>query len=97
MGKVKFIQAVLAKCESLRPGVIAYAYQNANVGGTYSWMEICVSDLDMYFNDARFRALRRAWVKVAEKQRFKLVFCCCSPKEKRLAELAQNGNLIMNI
>lgn len=97
MWKVKFIQFVLAKCESLRPGVIAYAYQNANSTGTYRWMEVCVSDLDMYFNDVRFRALRRAWSKIAEKQRFKLVFCYCNPKEKRLAELAQSGNLLMNV
>lgn len=97
MGRVKFIKSVLAKCESLREGVIAYAYQQGNISGTHRWIEVCVSDLDMYFNDQRFKTLTRAWHMVAEKQGFKLIFCYCNPQEKKLVELAEKGNLIMNI
>lgn len=97
MGCVKFIQSVLAKCESLRDGVIAYAYQQSNMSGTHRWIEICVSDLDLYFNDQRFKALTRAWHTVALKKGFKLIFCYCCPKEKKIEELAEKGNLIMNI
>ena len=94
---VAFIRGVLAKCESLRNGVVAYAHEEKNSTGTYRWTEVCVSDLDMYFNDQRFKALTRAWHTVALKKRFKLIFCYCNPKEKRLAELAEKDNLIMNI
>ncbi len=97
MGRVKFIQGVLAKCESLRPGLIAYAYQNGNVSKTHVWTEVCVSDLDMYFHDERFRKLTQAWHKVAARMGFKLIFCYCNPKEKKLASLAEQENLIMNI
>lgn len=97
MGRLKFIQGILAKCESLRDGVIAYAHQDGNATGTHVWTTVCVSDLDMYFHDQRFKTLTRAWHKVAEKQGFKLVFCYCNPKEKKLAELAAKDNLIMNV
>lgn len=97
MGRVKFIQSILAKCESMRPGVIAFAYQNGNATGTHKWIEVCVSDFDLYSQDQRFKTLRKAWYKVAEKQHIRLVFAFCSPKEKKLCELAESGNLLMNI
>lgn len=97
MGRVKFIKGILAKCESLRPDVIAYAHQDSNSVKTHFWTTVCVSDMDMYFNDNRFKALTRAWHKVAQKQGFKLIFCYCNPKEKKLAELAEQGNLILNV
>ena len=97
MGRLRFIRSILAKCESLRDGVIAYAYQDGNSIGTHVWTTVCVSDLDMYFRDHRFKSLTRAWRKAAEKQGFKLVFCYCNPKEKKLAELAERDNLVMNV
>lgn len=97
MGKIGFIRGILAKCESLRPGLIAYAHEDGNATGTNKWTAVCVSDLDMYFHDQRFKALTRAWHTVAAKKGFNLVFCYCSPKEKNLAELADNENLIMNV
>lgn len=97
MGRLKFIRGVLAKCESLRPGVIAYAYQNGNVSKTHVWMEVCVSDLDMYFRDERFRKLTQVWYRVAARMGLGLIFCYCNPKEEKLASLAEQNNLIMNI
>lgn len=97
MGRLRFIRGILAKCESLRDGVIAYAYHESNSIGTHVWTTVCVSDLDMYFNDQRFKSLTRVWRKAAEKQGFKLVFCYCNPKEKKLAELAERDNLVMNV
>ena len=97
MGRVSFICGILAKCESLRPDLIAYAHEDGNATGTHKWTTVCVSDLDMYFHDQRFKALTRAWHTVAAKKGFKLVFCYCNPKEKNLAELADQDNLIMNI
>lgn len=91
MKHLKFIKQILSKCESLRPGVIAFASQDRN------WIEINVSDSDLYFNDKRFQTLTKAWHKIAEHQGFKVIFFCCSPKEKMLAELAENDNLVMNI
>ena len=97
MGRVSFIRSVLAKCVSLRPDLIAWAHEDGNRTGTHKWTMVCVSDFDMYFHDQRFKALTRAWHTVAAKKGFKLVFCYCSPKEKKLAELAEQDNLIMNI
>ena len=97
MKNIAFIRGVLAKCESLRDGVVAYAHDESNSRGTHRWTEVCVSDLDMYFHDQRFKALPRAWHTVALKKGVKLVFCYCCPKEKKLAKLAEEENLLLNI
>lgn len=95
MTRLNFIYSVLTKCESLREGLIAYAHEESNISGTHKWMEVCVSDLDLYMHDQRFKALTRAWHKAAAKMGFRLVFCYCNPKEKKLLELAEADNLIM--
>lgn len=97
MKGVNFIRSILAKCELLREGVIAYAHEEGNSLGTNKWITICISDMDMYFNDKRFKALTRAWHKIGIKRGIRIVFCYCNPKEKKLSELAAVGNLIMNI
>ena len=91
MKHLKFIKQILSKCESLRPDVVAFASQTPN------WVEVCVSDHDLYFYDKRFQALTKAWHKIANQKGFKLIFFYCYPKEKNLLELAENDNLIMNL
>ena len=97
MKRLDFIRSILAKCESLRDGLIAYSYDESNPAKTYSWTVVCVSDWELYTKDDRFKALARAWRCVASKRGFRLVFCYCNPKEERLVALAEQGNLLLNV
>ena len=88
----KFILGVLKKIESLSEGIIAFAYKAKN-----NWWEIAVSDFDLYSGDKRFKALSQAWHKAMNAQGKKVIFVCRTPKEKQLAKLATENNLILNL
>lgn len=93
-----FILSILKKVESLKDGVIAYAYKSGNVPMTHTWWEISVSDFDLYMNDKRFKSLSNAWHKAAKAQGHKIIFVCgWMPTEEKLAKLAEEENLILNI
>lgn len=94
----KFILSVLKKIESLKDGVIAYAYKTGNATMTHTWWEVSVSDFDLYMNDKRFKNLSNAWHKAAIVHNVRLVFVCgWVPTEERLSKLADENNLILNI
>lgn len=93
-----FILSILKKVESLKDGVVAYAYKSGNVPMTYTWWEISVSDFDLYMNDKRFKSLSKAWSKAAKAQGHKIIFVCgWMPTEEKLVKLAEEENLILNI
>lgn len=92
-----FLKAVLRKIEEMKDGVVAWAYFTGNVPMTNTWWEVAVSDYDLY-QDRRLKSYMNAWHKIGRKRGIKIVFVCgWMPKEKKLAELAQADNLIMNI
>lgn len=94
----KFILNIIKKIESLKDGVIAYAYKTGNATMTYTWWEVSVSDFDLYMKDKRFKNLSNAWHKAAIVHNVRLVFVCgCFPTEERLEKLANDDNLILNV
>lgn len=94
----EFILKILKKIESLKEGVVAYAYQDSNAPKTYFWWTISVSDIELYSSDKRFKNLTNAWHKVALSKGWRIVFVCgWMPTEEKLAKLAEEENLILNI
>lgn len=93
-----FLLNILKKIESLKNGVIAYAYKSSNATMTHTWWEISISDFDLYMNDLRFKNLSNAWHKAALVHNVRLLFVCgWTPTEKRLSKLADEDNLILNV
>lgn len=93
-----FILSILKKVEGMKEGVIAYAYKTGNAPMTHTWWEISVSDFDLYMNDKRFKTLSAAWRKAAKAQGEKIIFVCgWMPTEEKLAKLADEDNLILNV
>ena len=94
----KFILNIIKKIESLKDGVIAYAYKTGNATMTYTWWEVSVSDFDLYMKDKRFKNLSNACHKAAIVHNVRLVFVCgWFPTEERLEKLANDDNLILNV
>ena len=92
-----FILSIIRKLEEIKPGMIAYAYKDSNAPKIGFWWTICVSDFEFYMNDTRFKTLSKAWHAAIKARKEKIMFCYCSPKEKKLVTLAESDNLIMNI
>ena len=92
-----FILSIVKKLEDTYPGVIAWAHKDWNAPRTYEWWCICITDFEIYMHDKRFKTLTRAWHAAGKARKINVVFCCCSAKEKKLNELAEANNLIMNI
>lgn len=87
-----FILGILKKIETLQPGVITYAEK------TEHWIEISVSNLNLYTNNERFLTLRNAWHKAGKAKGFNIIFVCgWIPSEEKLVKLSESGNLILNI
>lgn len=94
----KLLLNIVRKIESLKDGVIAYAYRSGNATMTFQYWEVSVSDFDLYMNDKHFKMLCEAWRKAAEAKGEKLIFVCgWVPTEEKLLELANNDNLIIDI
>ena len=93
MNKDAFVLSILKKIESLKEGVISYSTFSKD-----GYYEISVSDFDMYMKDKRFKILTTAWHKASLALGFKIVFVCgWIPTEKKLVELSEQNNLILNI
>ena len=92
-----FIFDIVRKTESLRDGIVAYAYAEQSVPSAPEIWWVCVSDYNFYLEDQRFRALCNAWHKVAKARGINLSITYCNPMEKRLNQLANADNLILNI
>lgn len=98
MKSEKFILNIIEKIESLKDGVIAYAYKTSNATMMHTWWEVSVSDFDLYVNDKRFKNLSNAWHKAAIVHNIRLVFVCgWIPTEEQLFRLANEDNLILNV
>lgn len=97
MKDLKFLRGILAKTEALKNGVVSWASERVDATGTNHWTEVCVSDADFYFNDAQFKRWREVWHSVAHKRGLRLIFAFCPPDEQRLAKLANENNLLMNL
>ena len=95
-GERTFILKILKVIENLREGVVAYAYLDGNATMSFKWYTICVSDYDLY-RESKFMSLTRAWHKSSIAHGIRVCFAYCNPSEKRLAELLNADNLIMNI
>lgn len=87
----KFIYSIIRKIESLKQGIIAYAYKDE----ICYW--ICLNDFDFYTSDKRFRTLSDAWHKAAKALGIDITFVYCEPKEDALAKLAEEDNLFLNV
>ena len=92
-----FIFEIVRKTESLRDRLIAYAYADRAVPSAPEIWWICVSDYDFYREDQRFKALCKAWHKAARARGINLSIVYCNPLEKKLNQLANDGNLILNV
>ena len=94
----KFILSILKKVERMKEGVVAYSYKTGKTPMTHVWWEISVSDFDLYMNDKGFKTLSNAWHKAAKVKGHKIIFVCgWMPTEEKLAKLADEDNLILNI
>ena len=92
-----FILSIVKKLEDTYPGVIAWAHKDWNAPRTYEWWCICITDFEIYMHDKRFKTLTHAWHAAGKARKINMVICYCSAKEKKLNELAEENNLIMNI
>lgn len=93
----EFLMSILTKIDTLREGMISYAYLSGNAPMTYTWWEIACSDINMYLNDSRFKALTKAWHKAGKARGMKIIFVACTPSEEKLSKLLENDNLLMNV
>ena len=92
-----FIFEIVRKTESLRDGLIAYAYAERAVPSAPEIWWICVSDYDFYREDQRFKVLCKAWHKAARARGINLSIVYCNPLEKKLNQLSNDDNLILNV
>lgn len=97
MTEQAFILSILKAIEKLQDGVVAYAYKDGNSTGSIKWWTICVSDYDFYFGNDKFHALEKVWHEAAVRKGTIVSFAYCLPLEKRLIQLLNQNNLIMNI
>lgn len=94
---ITFIQRILSAIEKLKDGVIAYSYLDGNAPMTWTWWIVSVSDYDLVFS-SKFKKISQAWHESARKRSIKLIFVCgWKPTEEKLAKLAEEDNLILNI
>lgn len=87
----KFIFSIIRKIESMKQGMIAYAYFDKG----FYW--ICLNDFDFYMTDKRFKALSNAWHKAGKSLGIRVTFAYCAPKEEHLVKLANEDNLFLNV
>jgi hypothetical protein len=92
-----FILNILRKIESLKDGMIAYAYLDGNALMSHTWYLVCLNDYEMYMNDKRLKALMNAWHKAGKALGIKVIFAYCNPSEEKLNELAEKDNLFLNV
>jgi hypothetical protein len=82
------ILAVLQALEKIYKGIITFSYKEGEC-----WF-IAIDDYDIYFSE-KFKTLCANWRKVFNGK--KIIFCYLKPSEKKLVELSEQGNLIMNV
>lgn len=91
-----FILSILKKIETLQPSLIAYAYKDSNDLGN-KWWVIGVNDYLFYMKNERFNMLRKAWYKSGRARKITIIFAFCNLREKKMQELYNENNLLINI
>lgn len=86
----KRILTIIQAIEKIYKGIIAFGYKE----GENTWF-IAVNDYDVYMSD-KFKTLCKNWRK-NQGGSGKIIFCYLVPTEKRLMELAEGENLILNV
>lgn len=89
---LKIVKAVESEFED----VIAYAHLDGNAPKTYTWWNVCISNYELYCSKG-FKEFSKAMHNKYEPKGVRLLFCYCNPIEKKLFELAEQENLIMNL
>lgn len=93
-----FILNIIKTIDRINPNLINYGYISGNANGSVKWWEVSVSDYDFYFNNERFKKLRKAWQLAAKQKGIKVVFVCgWTPTENKLLELAERGDLVLAV
>nr|DAY08609.1 MAG TPA: hypothetical protein [Caudoviricetes sp.] len=87
------IYAILTKVDSLREGIVSYAYWKDDLR-CYC---VCLSDYEVYTNDKRFRVLSNAWYKAGKALGVKIIFAYAEPIEEKLEKLLNEDNLYINV
>ena len=96
MSQRSAVYKVVKKIEETFDDVIAYAYFDVNVSKTYTWWNVCISNYELYYSK-EFKEFSKAMHNKYEPKGVKLLFCYCNPIEKKLFELAEQENLIINL
>lgn len=93
----ELLLGICRKIETLKEGVIAFAYLDGNENKSHTWYCVCLNDYEMYTKDKRFIALSNAWRKAGKALGVKIIFACCYPSEEKLGKLLEEENLWMNV
>ena len=96
MKERKAVYKVLQAIEDIFPDTIAYAYLDSNSTKTHVWWNVCIDNWDLYYSKD-FKEFTAEVHKRYKPHGIKLLFCYCYPLEKKLLELAEQDNLILNI
>lgn len=94
MSERSIVFKIVKIIESEFPNVIAYAYLDNNTSMTETWWSICIDNWELY-HSAEFKEFSSGCRKQLKKK-IKLLFCYCNPLEKKLLQLAEDNNLLIN-
>lgn len=95
MNERNFIHKLVRQTEE-KFGCICYAYKDGNVSKTNIWWNVCVDNYELYYS-AKFRDWIKRWHSKFKEVNISLLFCYCNPIEEKLAKLAEEDGLIMNL
>lgn len=98
MNARRLILTIIKQVERIDTTLFVYGYQIANEPRTRMWWEISVSSFEFYMHNETFRKIANQWCNIAKSKGIKVIFVCgWKPTEKRLVELMNENNLILNI
>ncbi len=80
----------------MKTGIICWCFLDGNDSGTQTFWNVSCSDYKFYLEDERFDKLRKVWREAGKKRGMKIVFSACAPNEKKLFELSEKDNLLIN-
>lgn len=95
MNERNFIHKLVRQTEE-RFGCICYAYKDGNASKTNIWWNVCVDNYELYYS-AKFRDWTKRLHSKSKEFNIILLFYYCNPIEKKLAKLAEENDLIMNL
>lgn len=95
MNERNFVLKIVRQAEE-EFGGICFSYKDGNATKTHEWWNVCIDDYELYFSN-KFKAWASRWRDKGKEQSVNLLFCYCNPLESKLAKLAEEDNLIMNL